>query len=202
VADGMPLLWLSRLAGQPLPERITGVELVDESCQIAAEEGQRVFLLGAAPGVADAAAQVLEARYPGLRVAGVYAPPFGPLSPADDARMVELVRQAAADFLFVAFGAPRQDLWIRTHFHQLDVAVAMGVGCVFDLLAGAVRRAPVWMQRTGLEWSYRLVQEPRRLWRRYLVDDLPMLGKLALGCVRGSRPPVPAAPAPAVDQPG
>ena len=187
VADGMPLVWVSRLRGQPLAQRITGVELVDESCRLAAQTGHGVFLLGAAPGVADAAARTLEARYPGLRVVGSYAPPFGELSREEDDRIVEMIREAAPGFLFVAFGAPRQDLWIRAHADRLNVPVSIGVGCVFDLLAGTVERAPVWMQRTGLEWSYRLLQEPGRLWRRYVVDDAPMLGRLLVTAVREGR---------------
>jgi N-acetylglucosaminyldiphosphoundecaprenol N-acetyl-beta-D-mannosaminyltransferase len=178
VADGMPLVWVSRLRGQPLARRITGVELVDESCKLAAALGRSVFLLGAAPGVAEAAGRTLEARYPGIRVADVYAPPFGAVTRAEDEHTVQRIQQARPDFLFVALGAPRQDLWIRAHRARLHVPVAMGVGCVLDLLAGVVRRAPAWMQGTGLEWSYRLVHEPGRLWRRYIMDDLPMLGKL------------------------
>jgi len=178
VADGMPLVWLSRLRGQPLPERVTGVELVDACCEIAAETGQGVFLLGAGPGVAEAAAQRLQARHPDLRIAGTYAPPMGPLKRKDNARMVRMVRDAAPGFLFVALGAPRQDLWIRSHLEELNVPVAMGVGCVFDLLAGVSNRAPSWMQAAGLEWAYRLVREPRRLWRRYLLNDLPLFGRL------------------------
>jgi N-acetylglucosaminyldiphosphoundecaprenol N-acetyl-beta-D-mannosaminyltransferase len=178
VADGMPLVWVSRLKRQPLARRITGVELVHESCQLAAEMGRSVFLLGAASGVAEIAARRLEDRYPGIRVADVYAPPFGALTRAEDEHIVQRINDACPDFLFVALGAPRQDLWIGAHHGRLHAPVAMGVGCVLDLLAGVVRRAPGWMQGTGLEWSYRLVQEPRRLWRRYLVDDLPMLGRL------------------------
>jgi len=181
VADGMPLVWVSRLKGQALARRITGVELVHESCLLAAELGRSVFLLGAAPGVAEAAARRLEDRYPGIRIADVYAPPFGAVTRAEDEHTVKRINDARPDFLFVALGAPRQDLWIRAHHGRLHVPVSMGVGCVLDLLAGVVRRAPNWMQGTGLEWSYRLVQEPRRLWRRYLVDDLPMLGKLLVG---------------------
>jgi N-acetylglucosaminyldiphosphoundecaprenol N-acetyl-beta-D-mannosaminyltransferase len=94
--------------------------------------------------------------------------------------MIDLIRLAAPDFLFVALGAPRQDLWIHEHLSELQVPVAMGVGCVLDLLAGNVKRAPVWMQRSGLEWAFRLVQEPGRLWRRYLLNDLPLLARLTL----------------------
>ena len=188
VADGMPLVWLSRLQGQPLPERIAGVDLVNECCRLAAETGAGVFLLGAAPGVAATAGRELQTRYPGLRVAGAYSPPYGPLSAEEDDRIVEMIGAAAPTFLFVAMGAPRQDLWIRTNFDRLGVSVAMGVGCVFDLLAGTVNRAPTWMQRSGLEWSYRLAQEPGRLWKRYFVDDLPVLGRLALHALVGARP--------------
>ncbi len=180
VPDGMPLVWASHLRRRPLAERITGVDLVQHACRVAAEAGKGVFLLGAAPGVADAAGARLERDHPGLRVVGTYAPSFGPLSPVEDEHIVQLIQEARPGVLLVAFGAPRQDLWIRTHKHRLPVSVAMGVGCVFDLLAGTVRRAPVWMQRAGLEWSYRLGQEPRRLWKRYLVDDVPTFGKLLL----------------------
>ncbi|HLZ31284.1 MAG TPA: WecB/TagA/CpsF family glycosyltransferase [Chloroflexota bacterium] len=178
VADGMPLVWLSRMRGQPVPERVAGVELVTESCRLAAELGQGVFLLGAAPGVADAAGCKLQALYPDLRIAGAYSPPIGPLSRRENQRIVDMVRLSKAAFLFVALGAPRQDLWIREHQPQLQMPVAMGVGCVLDLLAGATSRAPRWMQRAGLEWAYRLSREPQRLWRRYLVNDLPMLARL------------------------
>jgi N-acetylglucosaminyldiphosphoundecaprenol N-acetyl-beta-D-mannosaminyltransferase len=145
VADGMPLVWVSRLKGRALAQRVAGVELVDQSCQLAAELGRSVFLLGAAPGVAEAAGRTMEERYPGLRVADVYAPPFGPISRAEDDLILQRIQHAAPDFLFVALGAPRQDLWIRAHHGRLHVPVAMGVGCVLDLLAGVVRRAPAWM---------------------------------------------------------
>jgi exopolysaccharide biosynthesis WecB/TagA/CpsF family protein len=180
VADGMPLVWLSRLKGRRLDERVAGVELVMESCRIGAELGSRVFLLGAAPGVADAAGRRIQETYPGIQIVGAYSPPIGPLTPQEDQRIIDAIRLAAPDFLFVALGAPRQDLWIREHLQELQVPVAMGVGCVLDLLAGNVRRAPLWMQQSGLEWAYRLVQEPGRLWRRYLLNDLPLLARLAL----------------------
>ena len=190
VADGMPLVWVSHLKRQPLAQRITGVELVSEASRLAAATGHGVFMLGAAPGVAAAAARRLAARYPGLQIAGIYSPPFGPLAPHENERIVRTIRDAAPGFLFVALGAPRQDLWIRTHLERLCVPVAMGVGCVFDLLAGVVRRAPVWMQRAGFEWAFRLGQEPGRLWRRYFVDDLPLLGRLVLASLRSAGPQV------------
>jgi N-acetylglucosaminyldiphosphoundecaprenol N-acetyl-beta-D-mannosaminyltransferase len=188
VADGMPLVWLSRLRGQPLPERVTGVDLVDACCGIAEDTGHGVFLMGAGPGVPQAAAQRLLERHPGLRVVGTYSPPMGPLRRKEDARMVRMIQDAQPGFLFVALGAPRQDLWIRSHLAELNVPVAMGVGCVFDLLAGVSNRAPEWMQTGGLEWAYRLAREPRRLWRRYLLNDLPLFARLLLSASRDESP--------------
>jgi N-acetylglucosaminyldiphosphoundecaprenol N-acetyl-beta-D-mannosaminyltransferase len=184
VADGMPVVWLSRLRGMGLPERVTGVELVHECCRLAAREGRSVFLLGAAPGIADRAARNLQKRYRGLKIAGTYSPPVGELSLRDNARLVHTIRAAQPDFLFVALGAPRQDLWIRDNLDQLGIPVAMGVGCVFDVLAGVAVRAPRWMQATGLEWAYRLGREPARLWRRYLLNDAPLMASLLLDAVR------------------
>ena len=178
VADGMPLVWVSQMTDEPLPQRLTGVELVDECCRVAVETNSSVFLLGAAPGVADEAADRLQERFPGLRIAGVYAPPFGPLTVDENERILTAIHAARPEFLFVALGAPQQDVWIRANRDRLDVPVCMGVGCVLDLLAGVVSRAPVWMQRTGLEWLFRLLQEPGRLWRRYILDDLPTLAWL------------------------
>lgn len=184
VPDGMPLVWVSRLRREPLAERVTGVSLVDECCRLAARDGLGVYLLGAAPGVADAAGRALTDRFPGLRIAGTYSPPIGPLTRRENARIVRMIRAAQPGFVFVALGAPRQDLWIRENLERLGVPVALGVGCVFDVLAGAKVRAPRWMQRAGLEWAYRLVQEPSRLWRRYLVNDSRTLGHLVLDALR------------------
>jgi N-acetylglucosaminyldiphosphoundecaprenol N-acetyl-beta-D-mannosaminyltransferase len=198
VADGMPLVWVSHLAEEPVPERLTGVELVDECCRVAVETDTSVFLLGAGPGVADAAANKLRERFPGLRIAGVYAPPFGPLSEEENEHIIQLVQAARPDFLFVALGAPQQDVWIRNNRERLDVPVCMGIGCVLDLLAGVVSRAPSWMQQSGLEWLFRLGQEPARLWRRYIVDDMPVLIWLvrqALGRERPGGTPLSGLPA-------
>jgi N-acetylglucosaminyldiphosphoundecaprenol N-acetyl-beta-D-mannosaminyltransferase len=181
VPDGVPVLWAARLLGEPLGERVTGVDIVEQGAALAAERGYRIFLLGAEPGVAAAAADELRRRHPGLLIAGTYAPPFGPFSAAEDARIVALVRAARPDMLFVAFGAPRQDVWLHRHRHELGVPVMAGVGGTFNFLAGRVPRAPRWMQRHGLEWAYRLRQEPRRLWRRYLLGDLPVLLRIVLG---------------------
>lgn len=178
VPDGVPVLWAARLLRRPLGERVTGVDLVEQGAALAATRGYRVFLLGAAPGVADAAAAALVQRYPRLCIAGTYAPPIGPFTAEEDARMVAAVRAARPHLLFVAFGAPRQELWIHAHLDDLAVPVCVGVGGTFNFLSGAIPRAPVWMRRAGLEWAHRLAQEPGRLWRRYLVHDLPLFLRL------------------------
>jgi N-acetylglucosaminyldiphosphoundecaprenol N-acetyl-beta-D-mannosaminyltransferase len=177
VADGMPLVWLSQAIGGQVGARITGFDLVDESCRLAAAAGQAVFLLGGLPGVADEAGRRLETTHPGLKVF-THTPPYGPFGPDDDAEIVERIRRVAPAYLFVALGAPRQDTWIRDHLRELKVPVAIGVGCTLDLIAGRFRRAPAWVGASGLEWAYRLAQEPRRLGKRYLVNDVGALAAL------------------------
>jgi N-acetylglucosaminyldiphosphoundecaprenol N-acetyl-beta-D-mannosaminyltransferase len=178
LADGMPLVWASRRRRTPLPARVTGVDMTLACAQLAVRRGYGLFLLGAAPGVADEAALVLQRRFPGLRIAGTYAPPT--TDPAELERCARLVGAAQADMLFVAFGAPKQDEFIRHYHERLGVPMCMGVGGTFDILAGNVRRAPLWIQRHGLEWCYRLVQEPRRLWKRYIIHDLPVFARIML----------------------
>ena len=174
VPDGVPVLWASRLLGEPLQERVTGVDIVERGAALAAARGYSIFLLGAEDGVAAQAAAELVRRHPGLRIAGTYSPPVGPFSDEEEAQMLAMVRAARPDMLFVAFGAPRQDVWIRRHQQALGVPVAVGVGGTFNFLAGRTTRAPHWMQRAGMEWCHRLASEPRRLWRRYLLHDLPV----------------------------
>ncbi|HUS14108.1 MAG TPA: WecB/TagA/CpsF family glycosyltransferase [Chloroflexia bacterium] len=176
VPDGMPLLWVSRVVGQRLPERITGTDLLCGCAELAAREGYRMFLLGAAPGVADHAAQVLTTRYPGLQIVGTYSPPEqGDFDADENARIVEVVRAARPDMLFVALGTPKQEKWIYTNLQDLGVPVCIGVGGVFNFITGRIQRAPEAMQRAGMEWLFRLCLEPRRLWRRYLIDDTKAL---------------------------
>ncbi len=179
VADGMPLVWASGWMGDRLPERVAGVELVDHCCRFAASEGYRVFLLGGEEGVPQAAARILEERHPGLQVVGTYSPPVGPFSEDEDHKIVSMIQEARPHILLVAFGAPKQDKWIAAHQRQLSVPLAIGVGGVFNFLTGRVKRAPMWMQKHGLEWLYRVSQEPGRLWRRYFVNDLPVVARLA-----------------------
>jgi N-acetylglucosaminyldiphosphoundecaprenol N-acetyl-beta-D-mannosaminyltransferase len=172
VADGMPLVWGARLNGDSVPERIAGVDLVCECAKLSAEHGYRMFFLGAAPGVAERAANVLRERFPGVSIVGTHAPPK--LSGDDERAALALIRSATPDILLVAFGAPRQEQWIRRNMHMLGVPVCMGVGGAFDILSGRISRAPRWMQRAGLEWFHRFLREPGRLWKRYFVHDLPV----------------------------
>jgi N-acetylglucosaminyldiphosphoundecaprenol N-acetyl-beta-D-mannosaminyltransferase len=162
VPDGVGLLWAGRMLGQPLRERVAGVDLMEALIARAAERGWRVFLLGAAEGVAERAARVLQARYPGWILAGTFA---GSTRPEEAPAIRERLQEARPDLLFVAYGAPQQDLWIARHQPALQIPVAMGVGGAFDFIAGVVPRAPRWMREAGLEWLYRLIRQPWR-WRR------------------------------------
>jgi N-acetylglucosaminyldiphosphoundecaprenol N-acetyl-beta-D-mannosaminyltransferase len=171
VADGAPVVWLSRLLGRPVPTRVAGADLVPLLVVDAASRGAGVFLLGGADGVAEAAAARLTRTTPGLRIAGCHAPPLAPLDEMDSDHIVDLIDRSGAEVLLVALGNPKQELWIARHRHRLPgVRVAVGVGCVFDLWAGRSQRAPAWMRRFGLEWLHRLVSEPRRLFGRYATD--------------------------------
>lgn len=172
VADGMPLVWYSRLRQRHLPERVAGADLIYELCQRAALRGHRVFLLGGAPGVAVAAAQDLCRRFPGLHIAGVESPPFRPLTTQEQGDLIGRIRHARPDLLLIAFGQPKGELWLSENCHALGVPVCVQIGATLDFVAGRVRRAPRWLQRLGLEWVFRAVQEPRRLAPRYFADLL------------------------------
>lgn len=162
--DGAGLLWASRLVGCPLKARVTGVDLVRRLAKLAQERGYCLFLLGAAEGVALSVAEALKKEFPGLAVAGTHA---GSPAPEEKEGIIDLIKRARPHLLFVAFGAPQQEVWIRRNLHCLGVPVVIGVGGAFDFISGRVRRAPIWMRSRGLEWLYRLVQEPWR-WRRML----------------------------------
>jgi len=163
--DGSGLLWASRLLRQPLPERVTGSDTLPLIAQMSARRGYRLYLLGAAPGVADRAAAALIRDNPGLRIVGTYA---GSPDPAQEEEIVSRITAAAPDFLFVAYGAPNQDLWIHRNLARLGVPVCMGIGGALDFIAGVAVRAPRWMRRIGLEWFHRLLCQPWR-WRRMLA---------------------------------
>jgi N-acetylglucosaminyldiphosphoundecaprenol N-acetyl-beta-D-mannosaminyltransferase len=173
LADGMPLVWASRSLGRPLKMRVTGADLLPCVCEMAASLDKSVFLLGARNGVAERAAYNLRRSYPGLQIAGTYSPPVGfEHDPAEEGRVMERINGAKPDVLAIGLGAPKQEVWIAAHRQELHFGVALCVGAAIDYAAQALKRAPHWMQQNGLEWLWRLMQEPRRLWRRYLVDGL------------------------------
>lgn len=172
LADGMPLVWWSRLGPRPLPERVAGSDLIYGICERAAKKGHRVYLLGAGPGVAEEAAANLIRRFPELVIVGVECPPFRPLTDEEQGMQFERIRTAQPDILFVAFGQPKGEYWIAENLQRLGVPVSVQVGATLDFVAGRVKRSPKWMQKTGLEWIYRMAQEPRRLTRRYLDNVL------------------------------
>lgn len=172
VADGFPVVWASRLLRRPLPELVPGSDLVPQLFQAAQSQGgTKVFLLGAAPGVAQRAAQNIEARWPAVQVVGTYSPPLGfERDDLENARIVDMVNAVTPDILVLGFGAPKQELWIAKHYEKLNAGCALCVGATIDFLAGEKRRAPAWMRRLRLEWLHRLVTEPRRLATRYARD--------------------------------
>jgi N-acetylglucosaminyldiphosphoundecaprenol N-acetyl-beta-D-mannosaminyltransferase len=168
-ADGMPLVWGMRLLGISLPGRVTGADLVPALAQRAAQRGLSIYFLGGEPGVAARAADLLKSKYPELQVAGVHSPSHSSVLDMDTS-FLEEIRSAGPDILLVAFGNPKQEKWIGMYGRRLGVPVMIGVGGSLDFIAGQTRRAPEWMQRSGLEWVFRLLHEPRRLFRRYAVD--------------------------------
>jgi N-acetylglucosaminyldiphosphoundecaprenol N-acetyl-beta-D-mannosaminyltransferase len=168
-ADGRGVVWMARVLGLPVTERVSGVDLMEKICERAVERGYAIYLLGAEPGVAEKAAHSLASRYPGLRIVGTH---HGYFTPDEEPAVVQAIAEARPDILFVAFGAPRQERWIRRHLAELQVPVAIGVGGSFDVLAGRARRAPQWMQRAGLEWLYRVLRQPSRLPRALTVPRL------------------------------
>ena len=174
-ADGQPVVWASRLLGQPLRARVTGVDLFDALIVRCAERGYRPFLLGARQGVVERAAEVLRAQHPGLQIAGFCN---GYWKPEEEESVVEKIRAARPDILFVAMSSPKKEFFLRQWKEQLQIPFVMGVGGTVDIVAGVVKRAPDWMQWCGLEWLFRLLQEPRRMWRRYLVEDMAFFGLL------------------------
>jgi N-acetylglucosaminyldiphosphoundecaprenol N-acetyl-beta-D-mannosaminyltransferase len=188
LCDGTPVLWATRLLGNPLPERVAGSDLVPLLISRAAEKQYRIFFLGSAPERAEAAMGKLRQQHPSLVIAGHYSPPFSSLLEMDHEEIARRIKEAKPDLLFVCFGCPKQEKWISMHYRDLGVPVSIGVGGTLDFLAGTLKRAPLWMQRTGTEWIFRLAQEPRRLFRRYM-NDLWVFGKgvLLQWCRMGSR---------------
>ncbi len=172
LADSRILLFSSYLLGSPLEENITGSNFVLSFSDWAAKKGYKLFLLGAAPGVAAKAAEILIQKNSNMKIVGTYSPPFGfENNEEENKKMIKMIKECNPDVLFVAFGVPKQEKWIWRYKDEYNVPVSVGIGATFDYISGNVRRAPKWMQKIGLEWLFRLCQEPRRLWKRYLIGN-------------------------------
>lgn len=167
VPDGMPLVWLGRYHGYALKRRVYGPELMQSFCETTSAR-YRHFFYGGTPSVSTLLGQRLHDQY-GINIAGSYSPPFGPLSKQDDEQVTALINETHPDVLWVGLSTPKQERWIYEHRYKLTVPVVLGVGAAFDFNSGSVRQAPRWMRERGLEWLFRLLLEPRRLWRRYLI---------------------------------
>lgn len=167
--DGMPLVWVSRLFGSRSTRRVCGPDLLSQVCAHSETAGWRHYFYGGAPGVAEEMVTTLLEKYPRLNVVGYQSPPFRPLTGEEDAAMVSDINAAEPDIVWVGLGCPKQEKWMFDHVHRIHNATLIGVGAAFDFHSGRVKRAPLWAQRAGLEWMFRLLSEPRRLWRRYLV---------------------------------
>jgi N-acetylglucosaminyldiphosphoundecaprenol N-acetyl-beta-D-mannosaminyltransferase len=180
VPDGMPLVYLGRLRGHEINRRVYGPELMLHFCQATAGSGYRHFLYGGETGVPEQLTQSLSKSCKGLRIVGMYSPPFRPVTPEEDAAVIETINKLAPDVLWVGLSTPKQERWMRQHRDLLRVPVMVGVGAAFDFLSARKKQAPLWMQELGLEWLFRLLQEPRRLWRRYLVEGFQFLTLITL----------------------
>ena len=170
-ADGMPLVWISRLIGFRGVGRVYGPDLMLALMEQSIARGWSHFLYGGAPGVNELLSARMRARFPEIKIAGEISPPFRALLPHEDADMVKQINDSGADIVWAGIGAPRQECWMAEHRARLDAPVLIGVGAAFDFLAGVKAQAPRWMMASGLEWLFRLASEPRRLWRRYLVNN-------------------------------
>jgi N-acetylglucosaminyldiphosphoundecaprenol N-acetyl-beta-D-mannosaminyltransferase len=174
--DGMPLVWWSRLAGFAQARRVCGSDLLDAVCAYGLQRNYRHFFYGASPQVLGLLTDRLQRRHPGLIVAGYRSPPFRALTPDEDAEDIAAINEARPDFVWIGLGMPKQEKWMVEHLGKIEATALVGIGAAFDFHAGTKPRAPIWMQRSGLEWLFRLMTEPRRLAHRYLIDNALFVG--------------------------
>lgn len=183
--DSVPLVWISRLLGRPLRQRLAGPDYCESVCRWAERRGRSVFFLGSTPEVLERIRARLREKFPGLNVAGVHSPPYrAEFTFEDSEEMLRAVARARPDILWVGLTAPKQEKWIRRFRPRLECKMAVGIGAAFDFLAGTRRRAPAWVQAMGCEWLYRFLQEPRRLWRRYVLSNGEILALTVVELVR------------------
>lgn len=189
--DGMPVVWALRSFGSTGQQRVYGPTLMLELCRSAAEHSHRIYLYGGRPEVLPQLEEQIRRQFPALRISGRYSPPFRPLTSEEDRQVQDDIRHSDSDLIFVGISTPKQERWMFEHRHAFPGVTMIGVGAAFDFHAGCTRQAPLWMQRLGLEWFFRLSTEPRRLWRRYLLVTprfLPLWLLQRLKSVRDSRP--------------
>lgn len=176
VVDGHPLLWIAKWYKRPIKEKICGSDLMPHLCKIAAEKGYKVFLLGAAEGIAAKAADILVEQNPGLKIAGTYSPPFGFEKDEKELEKINtILKESEADLLFVGMGAPKQSVFIYENMHKYQIPMSFCVGATIDFIAGEQKRAPRWMTDHGMEWLYRLFKEPKRMFKRYIINDTKII---------------------------
>lgn len=168
--DGIPTVWIGRLDGHHAMKQVRGPDLMLQVCEASAKVGTRHFLYGGKPGVADLLRHILEIRYPGINIVGTYSPPFRPLTPEEELQLKRQMEDLKPDILWCGISTPKQERFMARYIHILSVRLMIGVGAAFDLNSGLLKDSPAWVQRLGLQWAHRLIQEPRRLWRRYLLN--------------------------------
>ncbi|EOU1829552.1 WecB/TagA/CpsF family glycosyltransferase [Clostridium perfringens] len=179
LTDGMPLIWISKMKGNPIKEKISGSDFFPKLCERASEKGYSLFLLGAAEGVAAKAAKNLKEKYNGLNIVGTYSPSYGFEKKDEEIKeIIKMVNSVKPDILAVGLGAPKQEKFLYKYRNDLSVPISLAIGASIDFEAGNINRAPRWMQNWGLEWFYRLCKEPKRMFKRYIIDDLKII-KLA-----------------------
>lgn len=176
LVDGKPLVWIANLHKHPIKAKISGSDLVPLLCEVAADKGYSVFIIGGKDGIAEQAKQKLEEKHPTINVVGTYAPPFGFEKDEEELKKInKMITDAHPDLLIACFGCPKQEKWIYENYHKYNARVSVCAGATVDFLAGNVNRAPKWMSECGLEWFYRFLQEPKRMFKRYFIDDVKIL---------------------------
>lgn len=176
LVDGQPLVWISKAHGKPLKAKISGSDLVPLLCKVAAEKGYKIFIIGGKDGIAEQAKHNLKSKLPAIQIVGTYAPPFGFEKDKNELEKInQKISDAAPDLLIACFGCPKQEKWIYENIEKYNAKVSICAGATVDFLAGNVKRAPRWMSEHGLEWFYRFLQEPRRMFKRYFIDDVKII---------------------------
>lgn len=192
LCDGVPLIWASKLLAKKeieiLRGRVTGLDLLPQYIKRCYQKGHSQFFLGAKPGIGQLLHEKYTAQYPGIQIKGVYTPPFAEIFTSEEnEKMIELINNAEPDILWVSLTAPKQERWIAQHFERLNVRIAIGIGGAFEVAAGSIERAPLWMQKNGLEWFYRFYKEPKRLFKRYMIEAPQFIPLLIMQKIMGNK---------------